>query len=115
MRINEKPFNPGELRQKISLFQQSVTIDSGGFQVLSKGSKIADVWARWVNVHGVEVWTADMAGAKQSATVLIRWRSDIDETCLVEKGGQLFEIVSMDNVRERNEYLELKVKRVVKG
>ncbi len=115
MRINEKPFNPGELRQKISLFQQSVTTDPGGAQMLGKGSKIADVWARWINTHGSEVWTADMAGVKNSATVLIRWRSDIDETCLVEKGGDLFEIVSTDNIRERNEYLELKVKRLVIG
>ena len=115
MRINEKPFNPGELRQKISLFQSSVTVDAGGAQMLDKGSKIADVWARWINAHGSEVWTASMSGAIQPATVLIRWRSDVDETCLVEKNGVQFEIVSMDNIRERNEYLELKVKRLVKN
>jgi SPP1 family predicted phage head-tail adaptor len=115
MRINEKPTNPGELNIKISLFQPTVITDAGGAQMLDKGSKIADVWAKWVNAHGSEVWTADMAGVKNSATVMIRWRSDVDETCLVEKGDRLFEIVSMDNIRERNEYIELKVKRIVKG
>jgi len=114
MRINEKPTNPGELNIKISLYARTVVTDAGGFQVPGT-LKIADVWARWINAHGSEVWNANMAGAIQPATVLIRYRSDLDETCLVEKGGQLFEIVTMDNIRERNEYIELKVKRIVGG
>lgn len=114
MRINDKPTNPGELNVKISLYQRTVVTDAGGFQVPGT-LKIADVWARWINAHGSEVWTASMAGAIQPATVLIRWRTDVDETCLVEKNGVQFEIVSMDNIRERSEYLELKLKRLVKG
>jgi len=114
MRINEKPTNPGELNVKIKLLKRTVIIDAGGFQVPGT-EKIADVWAKWVNAHGSEVWTANMAGATQPATLLIRWRADVDETCLVEKDGKLFEIVTADNIRERNEYIELKMKRVVKG
>lgn len=115
MNLNGKVTNPGELRHKISLFQPAVTTDAGGAQKLGKGTKIADVWAKWVNAHGSEVWAASAAGVIQPATVMIRWRSDVDETSLVEKDGKLFEIVTFDNLRERNEYLELKVKRIVLG
>jgi len=114
MNLNGKIFNPGELRTQITLKSRAVTKDAGGFPSVS-GNTLAVVYARWKNVHGSEVWAADMAQAKLAATVMIRYRADIDETCLVDKNGELFEIVSMDNIEERNEYLELKVKLVKTG
>lgn len=114
MILRGKVINPGELRTAITLKKRTVTSDTGGFPVQS-WSKIADVWAKWTNAHGTEVWTADMAGAKMPATVLIRYRSDIDTTCAVEKGTQMYEIVSIDNIQERNEYLEIKVQRLESG
>ena len=114
MILNGKVINPGQLRTAVTLKKRVVTSDAGGFS-LQTWSKIADVWAKWTNVHGSEVWTADMAGAKMPATVLIRYRSDIDTTCAVEKGTQLYEIVSIDNIQERNEYLEMKVQKLGSG
>jgi len=114
MRINEKPFNPGELRTQVILKKRSVTTGTGGFQVPG-WSTLATVFCKWVNAHGSEILTADMAGAEAPATVTIRYRSDIDPTYAIEKGGELWEIVSMDNIREKNELLELKVKRLKVG
>lgn len=114
MILNGKVLNPGELRTAITLKKRTVTSDVGGFPVQS-WSKIADVLAKWTNAHGSEVWTADMAGAKLPATVLIRYRSDIDTTCAIEKGTELYEIVSIDDIQERHEYQEIKVQRLESG
>lgn len=124
MLINGKPINPGELRTKIVLASKNLAQDQGGFQVPGQ-TLIAEVYARWINVHGQETWAASARGAQEAATVLIRYRPGIDETCVVLKGasvsgstitgGKVFEIISMDNIQERNEYIELKVQRMVAG
>lgn len=114
MNLNGKPTNPGELRTQIGLYKRTVTDDAGGFQQVTK-TKLADVWCKWQNVHGSEVWAAESLNAVQPATVWLRYRSDIDPTCLVYKGSLWYEIVSIDNVGDRDEYMELKVQRVTEG
>lgn len=114
MNLNGKTMNPGDLRTAITLKSRTATGDDGGFQVPT-WTKIADVLAKWTNAHGSEVWAADMAGAKQAATVLIRYRSDVNEACAVVKGSEVFEIVSIDDIQERHEYLELKVQKWSQG
>lgn len=114
MKINERPFNPGELRTPVTLKQRTVSTETGGFQV-PVWTTIASVLAKWVNAHGSESWTADSIGAEAAATVTIRYRTGIDATCAVEKDGLLWEIVSIDDIRERHELLELKVRRMRAG
>lgn len=114
MNLNGKVFNPGELRTQVTLKSRSVSTETGGFQT-PVWSTLATVWAKWVNVHGSEVWAAQMAQAREAATVTIRWRSGLDRTCAVEKGGTLYEVVSLDDIGERHEYIELKVQRMGGG
>lgn len=114
MNLNGKVFNPGEMRTRVTLQSRSVSVETGGFQTPG-WSTIAQVWAKWVNVHGGEAWQAASLQAEQAATVTIRYRSDVDVSCAVLKGADRYEIVSLDNVRERGEYIELKVKRMRSG
>ncbi len=109
MNIGGRTINPGELRTSVVLESRTITTNAGGAQEPSY-TTIATVWAKWTNVHGSEVWTAQAVQAVHPATVLIRYRSDINLACAVSKGSERFEIVSIDNIGERNEYLELKVK-----
>ena len=109
MRIGNTVTNPGELRTRITLHQRAVTTKSGGFKKPSL-TKIEDVWAKWTNVHGQEAWLANSVQANAPATVLIRYNAVLDSTCVVEKDGKFFEIVSLDVIGERVEYIELKVK-----
>lgn len=116
MNLNGKVSNPGAMRVMVALGKRAVSTETGGFQVgMVNFAAQAQVWAKWVNVHGSEVWAAEAANAVQAATVLIRYRADVDPTWGVQKGTDWYEIVSMDNIQERNEFLELKVKRVVAG
>jgi SPP1 family predicted phage head-tail adaptor len=114
MNLNGKVINPGELRTSITLQQRSATGDVGGF-VVPGWSTLATVWARWQNAHGAEVWTAQSVQAEQAATVLIRYRTGLDTTCAVLNGSDQYEIVSIDDIQNRHEYLELKVKRMRSG
>ena len=114
MELNGKVTNPGEMRTKITLQARTVSEDAGGFETPT-WSTIATVWSKWINVHGSEAWTAQSVQAEQPATVTIRYKSGIDTTCSVLKGLERFEIVSIDDIRERHEYLELKVRRVRSG
>lgn len=114
MNLNGKVTNPGAMRVLVQLGTRAVAMQTGGFQVgMVNFTAFATVWARWVNVHGQEVWAAESANAVQAATVLIRWRADVNPACGVMKGADWYEIVSMDNIHERNEYIELKVRRVI--
>lgn len=114
MRIGDKVTNPGDLRTKVSLQSRTITSEDGGFQHPA-WTTIATVWAKWINVHGSEAWTASSLQAESAATVLIRYRSDVNLGCAVLKGSIRYEIVSLDNIQERNEYIELKVKRMSAG
>lgn len=111
MNLNGRTTNPGELRTRVSLQRRVTTINASGFPV-PDWEEVASAWARWINLHGSEAWTAESQGIQEGATVLLRYRADIDESWVVVKGGKRFEIISLDNIQERGEYIELKVKRM---
>lgn len=110
MIIGGRVWNPGEMRTSVVLKKREVATDAGGFHAAT-WTTLATVFSKWVNVHGREAWDAQAAGAESAATVTIRYRNDIDTTCAVEKDGVVYEIVSVDDIQERHELLELKVKR----
>lgn len=119
MNLNNKTFNPGELRTKVLLAPRIVSTETGGFQrATPDGSRAVGAWAKWENAHGPEVWAAFSAAAVDPATVTIRYRSEIDSTWYISKdnGASWYELVgSPDDIRERHEYMALKVQRVKAG
>jgi SPP1 family predicted phage head-tail adaptor len=106
--------NPGELRTRITIQRRSAAVDAGGFQAVT-WTTVASVWARWSNAHGSEVWAAQTAQAVAPATVTMRYRADVDASCALLKGTERFEIVSLDDIQERHEYIELKVQKARPG
>ncbi len=116
MNIGGKTFNPGDLRTPITLLQPVESANAGGFKTptytaATNGAVMAD----WKNAHGAEAWAAAAIQATRAATVRIRYRADLGLTWRVQKGSEVFEIVSIDNIGERSEILELKVRAVVGG
>jgi head-tail adaptor len=127
-------FEIGEMKKRIILLSRSVSTETGSFLVPDL-TYLATVWAKWENVHGMEVWTAQSVNAIQPATVTVRYRNDIDTTCVINKGGSVapvldkdgkvtgytvtggmqYQIVSVDDIEERHEYIEMKVQRVASG
>lgn len=114
MNLNGRTINPAEMRTRVVLKRRTVVNQPGGFQVPTY-VRVAEVWSRWLGVHGAEVWASEAINAVGAATVLIRYRAGIDTTIVAEMGGDDYEVVSVDNIQQRNEYIELKVKRAGAG
>jgi SPP1 family predicted phage head-tail adaptor len=114
VKIGTKVTNPGELRTRVLVQTRVTTLDAGGFKTPT-WTTVAEVWCRWQNAHGRELVEGFIAQVDAPASVLLRYRNDIDVSCSLLKGGVRWEIVSVDNIAERSEYLELKVVRMRAG
>jgi len=76
-----------------------------------------DIFCEWKNKFGAEVYKALEQQVKQPATLRLWFIPGIDETCRVVRveDSAIFEIVSPDNIMNRNQQLEIEVKRYVDG
>ncbi len=114
MRLNGRVINPGELTVKVSLQTKTMVKDAGGAQKPTY-STFATVWAKWVNAHGIETEASGGIVAERPATVLIRYHASLNETCVVLKGTERFEISSIDDIYDRHEWIEFKATRAKAG
>lgn len=114
--------NPGELRTRVKFVKAVFTTDAAGYQAptetnvfgVSNGNDNY-LRAKWVNAHGSEAFSADKLELQQPATITCRYSPLINDKLLVYKYGDTepYEIISVDNVEERNRWLEIAVKRRV--
>ena len=110
--------NPGELRTPVYFKHIKRMTDTEGYpheipvNVFGENEAIL---TKWVNAHGTEAFTALQLSLQEPATITCRYSPLITETCLVYRKGddKPFEIISIDNVEERNFWMEIKVKRKV--
>ncbi len=122
-----KHVNAGELRTPIIIEEYTETQNENGYAVKTwvnvfGTSKVYRV--KWVNVHGKEVFEAMRMDLNEPATLTARYSKLITPQCRIlhaedanktptEKEKLCFEIISLDNVENRNQWLEIKVKRQV--
>jgi SPP1 family predicted phage head-tail adaptor len=69
------------------------------------------VWARWINAHGAETVQSTSLQDTQRATVLIRYRADVIPAWRILKDGEAWQILSVDQVQDRNRWVEMVVER----
>lgn len=112
MILNGKLINPGEFNTKIELVSIVTSQDAGGFYHPTEGES-KTVWSQWTGIFGNEAILAAAQGVVISATVRIRYLAGLDNTWRVRKGGESYEIVTgVDDISERHEYMEFKVRRI---
>lgn len=114
MILNGKMINPADLDTRITLQRCTIINEPGGFKRTSY-TTAEEVWAKWTNIHGGEVWQSMAIQADSPATVLIRYYPGLDHTWRIIKDGKPYEIVSPDDIQERHEYIEMKVKAQAGG
>jgi len=102
------------MRTQVTLEQRTVAQDAGGFMVPGQGTSVT-VWCKWTNVHGSEVWQAEALHAVRPATVTLRYLAAVDTSWTVLKGTERYEILSVDNIQDRDEYMEMKVQLATDG
>ncbi|MBR0376112.1 MAG: head-tail adaptor protein [Firmicutes bacterium] len=113
-----KAANAGELRTPVYFKRIERTTNEEGFSVEDEVNIFGEgvcSWVKWVNAHGSEVFTAMQLTLREPATLTVRYSPQINEKLLVYKGVDPapFEVISIDNVEEKNVWLEIKVQRKV--
>ena len=113
-----KSANAGELRTKIYFKEIKSDVDDEGYPSEQEVNVFGDgkyIRCKWVNAHGTEAFTAMQLELREPATLTMRYSPKITETLIVyrEQDPEPFEFISIDNVEERNTWLEVKVQRKV--
>lgn len=103
----------GDLRHRITLQKYTETTDEEGFST-QEWQDIATVWASVENLYGREYWQAAAIQAENTVKFIIRYRNDISNDMRIKFQGQHYEIISTDNIKYKNEYIEIKAKAVEK-
>ena len=101
----------GTLRKRITLQQQSLSVDSYGQQVIT-WTDVATVWASLEPSVGRELVAAQAVRLDQPTTITIRWQGAFGSPRAVAAmravyNGRTFNIHSVENEDERNVLLTL--------
>lgn len=114
-----KRANAGELNTAVFFVKTTKVSDKDGFQIPKEanvfGADVA-VYGKWVNVHGTEVFTSMQLELREPATFTTRYSPKLCDVTLTayRKGDpDPYEVISIDNVENRNEWLEIKLQRKV--
>ena len=110
--------NPGEMRTAVEFRQIQRTHDNDGFPIEEAVNVFgpgAAVMVKWVNAHGNESFIAMQLELREPATLTMRYSPRINRELLVFRRGDPdpYEIISIDNVEQRGEWLEIKVQRLL--
>lgn len=101
----------------IDLRAPTGTAQPGGFKSTAYVSILPRyVRAIWENAHGSEAIVAASQQYQDPATVTVRYRSGITpklRVCMRGDEARPYEVVSLNDIDNRHEYVELKVRRVV--
>lgn len=114
-----KGANAGELNTAVFFVKLVKETDKDGFQVPKEENVFGTdlpVYGKWVNVHGTEVFTAMQLELREPVTFTTRYSPKLCDVALTvyRKGDAApYEVISIDNVENRNEWLEMKLQRKV--
>ena len=99
----------GELNQRIQLMKiETYGRNPNTYQPLERNVVFANVWAKVSALHGQEYYTAVSVKLEKQLSFIVRYRTDIDEKTNIWFDGRGYNIGFIDNVKYRNEYLEIK-------
>ena len=122
-----KSANAGDLRTPIIVEEYTGSQNGNGYPVKAWVNVFGADKAyrvKWVNAHGTEVFEAMRLELNEPATLTGRYSSLITDQCRIllvsdaskstaEKAKLYYEIISINDVENRHEWLEIKVKRQV--
>lgn len=104
--------DPGDLRAPIDIYTKALS-GTGGFKTETY-TKSFSTKCQWVNDHGKDAVVADSDQVSKIATVTMRYHATVTEDCRVVMGGVTYEIITgIDNIRQRNQWMQFKVRAVV--
>lgn len=105
----------GDMRTRIRIAKPEYSIIDGFSHETFVDLFDSPVWCKWTNAHGAEVYQAAELHLREPATIIMRYSLLVTVKCRIwhEQDATPYEIISIDNVGDRGEFLEIKVQRVV--
>jgi len=105
--------NIGNLRHRITI-QTLQPIKNNYGEVTNDWVDFKTVWANINPVSGREFFSAETVNSEMTHKVLIRFVKDIKPKMRVKFGDRFFNIETIINFQERNQYLQLMCKELIK-
>ena len=106
--------NPGELNKRITFQRLTTTTNENGFEV-EEWEDFKTVWAAVTNLHGREYFEAAAVQRENTVKFTIRYLKDIDTSMRILFQGKQYNITSIDNIKYKNVYMEIKALEVDKS
>lgn len=106
--------NPGELDKRITFQRLTTTTNENGFEVEIL-EDFKTVWAAVSNLHGREYFEAAAVQAENTVKFTIRYLPGINPSMKILFQGRQYNITSIDNIKYKNRYIEIKAQEVDKS
>ncbi|APM39930.1 phage head closure protein [Clostridium kluyveri] len=100
-----------ELRHKITLQKLTTSTNENGFEE-EVWEDYLTVWAAVSNLYGREYFEAAAVQAEETVKFTIRFIKDINESMMILFRDKQYNITSIDNIKYRNKYMEIKALEV---
>lgn len=108
--------NPGQLRTLVQIEKKEQSRPKGQIEPtirwVSVRPGVSSFCCQWIAVHGREVWQSEQLMLREPATVRLRYLPEVNSACRLVRDGTVYEIISVDHVRDRHQWTELKVQRM---
>ncbi|MBP1920320.1 phage head closure protein [Youngiibacter multivorans] len=101
----------GEMRHRITIQRVTISTNENGYEVETP-EVIKEVWAKVANLHGKEYFAAKAVQADNTVKFTIRYMSGLDQSMQIHFQGKVYNITAIDNIKCRNEYIEIQAKEV---
>lgn len=99
-----------DMNERIRIERPAGTLNANG--VLVPGwATVCEVWARASDMSGREWFAAGARQAEQITSFTIRWREGLDGAMRVIHRGAAYEIVRIDRMSRRKDYMTLNCRR----
>jgi SPP1 family predicted phage head-tail adaptor len=99
----------GDLKHPVKLERVNYITDSSGNR-RADWKVYATVWASKADVSGRDFYAAQAHQALDVITFGIRWRDDIDTECRIVHDGQVYEIVQINRLGYKRDFMHIKAK-----
>lgn len=101
----------GTLNKRITIQELKTTINDNGFEV-EDWIYFKTVWADVSNLYGREYFDAMAVQMENTVKFTIRYLAGIDTSMRISFGDKHYNITSIDNIKYRNRFIEIKAMEV---
>jgi SPP1 family predicted phage head-tail adaptor len=104
----------GDMKHRITFQKLSSSVNDNGFEIEGY-EDIRTVWASVANLSGREYFAAAAVQKEKTVKFLIRVISDIDESMRIMFQDKQYNIISIDNIKYENRFVEIKAMEVAEN